>query len=151
MSGKVKVLISIVTFLAVSGAVMAGAFYKYGMGPEKHAEHIVNEIDETLSLEQHQLDYLTKLKNELLRMHRDLHDNKSNHMDKVMSLIKESTFDKTTALDLVDQKTRYINDSAPAIVAALGDFYDSLTTEQQDLLRQKIADHKKHHHFNGSH
>lgn len=142
-----KFIAGILIVFTVSTGVMAGAFYKHHATPEKHAQYVVEEISEQLILEQHQVDKLNKLKKELLRVHKGMHgDRESSHL-KVESLLSDAIFDQATALRMLGEKTQYLNDNAPGIIAVLGEFYDGLNSEQQALLRAKIQEHKEHHGF----
>ncbi|MDH5324921.1 MAG: Spy/CpxP family protein refolding chaperone [Gammaproteobacteria bacterium] len=141
-----KLILGLVAFVSLSGAVVAGVMHKHGQTPEQHANAVVEKLNDKLELNQQQQIQLNQLKDEILRVHYDLHGDKVAHMDKVMSLIKEPTFNQGTALDLVNQKTRYVNDNAPAVITALGNFYDSLNPKQQQSLREKIQEHKERHH-----
>jgi periplasmic protein CpxP/Spy len=51
------------------------------------------------------------------------------------ALFAGSTFDRTQAQALVTAKTAAIGSKAPDVIAALGDFYDSLSPAQQEKVR----------------
>ena len=51
------------------------------------------------------------------------------------SLIAGDKFDRAKAEALVQQKTEAVRAGSPEIIAALGDFYDSLNAEQQQKVR----------------
>ena len=53
----------------------------------------------------------------------------------VQALVKDASFDRWHAQDLVNAKLMAVRDKSPQVVAALGDFYDSLTPQQQDKVR----------------
>ena len=57
----------------------------------------------------------------------------------IASLIAGSSFDRTKAKTLVDTKTAAISSKSPEVIAALGDFYDSLKPEQQAKVREFLA------------
>jgi periplasmic protein CpxP/Spy len=54
-------------------------------------------------------------------------------------LIAGPTFDRTKAGTLVDEKTTAIRNASPQVIAAMGDFYDSLNAEQQAKVREFLA------------
>lgn len=56
----------------------------------------------------------------------------------VQALIAGATFDRTGAQALVDAKAAVVRSRSPALIAALGDFYDSLKPEQQQKLREYL-------------
>lgn len=51
------------------------------------------------------------------------------------SLIAGDRFDRTKAQSLVQQKTEAVRVASPEVIAALGDFYDSLNAAQQEKVR----------------
>ncbi|WP_310461927.1 Spy/CpxP family protein refolding chaperone [Sphaerotilus sp.] len=53
----------------------------------------------------------------------------------MQALIKGDKFDRAAAQALVDQKTSTMRASAPDVITAMGDFYDSLKPEQQAKVR----------------
>jgi Spy/CpxP family protein refolding chaperone len=59
--------------------------------------------------------------------------------DELRALVAGSTFDRDRARALVEGKTAALQTGSPALIAALGDFYDSLRPEQQARLRELMA------------
>lgn len=57
----------------------------------------------------------------------------------VQSLVAGATFDRAKAKSLVDAKTAAINTRSPELIAAFGDFYDSLRPEQQAKVREFMS------------
>lgn len=53
----------------------------------------------------------------------------------MQALIKGEKFDRAGAQALVDQKANAMRSSAPDVITAMGDFYDSLKPEQQAKVR----------------
>jgi protein CpxP len=53
----------------------------------------------------------------------------------MQALIKGDKFDRAGAQALVDQKANAMRSSAPEVITAMGDFYDSLKPEQQAKVR----------------
>lgn len=54
----------------------------------------------------------------------------------VLSLVSGDKFDRAKAQALVSEKTAAIAAGSPEVVAALGDFYDSLNPQQQAQVRE---------------
>ena len=52
------------------------------------------------------------------------------------ALLAGDKFDRTKAQAFVSQKTEAIQSKSPQVVAALGDFYDSLNPQQQAKVRE---------------
>ncbi len=57
----------------------------------------------------------------------------------IRSLVAGPTFDRAKAKAFVDGKAQAIEAGAPALIAAVGDFYDSLKPEQQQKVREFMA------------
>ncbi len=53
----------------------------------------------------------------------------------IQALISGEIFDRLAAQSLVDAKLRSVQSNAPAVVAAMADFYDSLRPAQQQQVR----------------
>jgi periplasmic protein CpxP/Spy len=53
----------------------------------------------------------------------------------VQSLVAGNTFDRAKAKALIDAKTSTVQSKSPELIAAFGDFYDSLKPEQQQKVR----------------
>ena len=54
------------------------------------------------------------------------------------ALVAGATFDRTAAQTLVDAKVRAVQAGSPEVIAAMGDFYDSLKPEQQAQVREMM-------------
>ena len=64
------------------------------------------------------------------------------------ALVAGAQFDRARAQALLDAKTGAVKDKAPAVIGALGDFYDSLKPEQQQQVRDFMA-RRGHHGWRG--
>lgn len=62
----------------------------------------------------------------------------------MQALVAGAQFDRARAQALVEAKTAALREKAPAVVAAFGDFYDSLRPEQQQKVREFIARGPRH-------
>ena len=54
----------------------------------------------------------------------------------VQALVSGEKFDRTKAQALIAGKTAAVNNKSPEVIAAMGDFYDSLKPEQQSRVRE---------------
>jgi len=54
------------------------------------------------------------------------------------ALIAGDKFDRARAQTLLEQKTQAVQGNGPKVIAALADFYDSLTPEQQKQVRDRL-------------
>jgi Spy/CpxP family protein refolding chaperone len=57
----------------------------------------------------------------------------------VQSLVAGSTFDRAKAKAFIEGKTQTIQTKSPELIAAVGDFYDSLKPEQQQKVRDFMS------------
>jgi Spy/CpxP family protein refolding chaperone len=60
----------------------------------------------------------------------------------LQSLIAGTTLDSGKAQAWLDQKTQAVQAGSPKVIAALGDFYDSLNAEQQAQVRQFMSERR---------
>jgi Spy/CpxP family protein refolding chaperone len=61
----------------------------------------------------------------------------------IQSLVAGNTFDRAKAKAFIDGKAQTIQSKSPELIAALGDFYDSLRPEQQQKVRDFMS--RGHH------
>jgi periplasmic protein CpxP/Spy len=54
----------------------------------------------------------------------------------VQSLIKDGTFDRWHAQDMVNARLNAVREKSPQVITAMGEFYDSLRPEQQARVRE---------------
>ena len=57
----------------------------------------------------------------------------------MQSLVAGAQFDRAKAQALVQQKTDALRSGSPEVIAALGDFYDSLNPAQQQKVREFMS------------
>ena len=67
-------------------------------------------------------------------------------MDTVQAMLSEPTLDQAKALEMVRQKTDMITTRAPAVVASIAGFLDSLDSDQKELLHEHMNSRMDHHH-----
>lgn len=63
----------------------------------------------------------------------------------LQALVAGPSFDRAGAEALLMAKTDALRAGAPAVIAAFGDFYDSLNPEQQARLRERLAQGRRGH------
>lgn len=142
--------------LAVSGTVIAGSVLAYahkrGHSFEHRAEWVVAMVSDELELNEPQIAKLNALKEELLKTGEKFHQQHENTHEELLAMLNDSQLDRVKALNIIENKTRLVNQYAPAVVNALGDFYDSLSEEQHAALREHIEEkmqhrgqHREHH------
>ncbi len=140
-------LIALLSFGLVGGAV---AYGKHKMHEhEGHIAHVVEHISDKLDLNDTQEQALDDLKNEIIAGKEKMHSTKQAIRKEIMVLVTADTFDQERALAFVNKRPAIIEESAPAIIAALGSFMDSLDAEQKakiaKFIERKAARHSHHH------
>jgi Spy/CpxP family protein refolding chaperone len=63
----------------------------------------------------------------------------TNPRNEIQSLVAGNTFDRAKAKAFIDGKTQTIQARSPELIAAFGDFYDSLRPEQQQKVRDFMS------------
>jgi Spy/CpxP family protein refolding chaperone len=137
------------TFFGLAGATIllggltaCGHRMHHGWGsdatPEQAAEwrgKMVERVASKLDLNAEQKTKLTVLGEKLHAQRQALRGQGDPRAD-VKSLIAGEKFDRAKAQALVQQKTEMVRTGSPEVITALGDFYDSLTPEQQQKVRE---------------
>ena len=136
-----------VAAIAAVLGLIAVAAYGYGFRHHEPHEYIMwrmERIAKELELNETQAAKLNAVKDAMLRTHGAMHAEREQKRQAVLALLEQPTFDRERALDLVRRSTGEINDRASEIIAAVGDFYDSLTPAQQQELREAVKERMEH-------
>jgi protein CpxP len=140
MKNRTRYIVAILGAVGIAVAV-AGCGHGYRHHePGDYAVRHIEKLGKELNLNEAQTAKLNAV-TETLRKGRDTmrakHDEKQKE---VLALLDQPKLDRQRALGLVQQTTRDINDHAPEMIAAMGDFYDSLTPTQQQKLREEVKE-----------
>jgi Spy/CpxP family protein refolding chaperone len=98
-------------------------------------ERVVDKAGRELSLDAAQKAKLVALADAIKAQRSALLPGTDNPRAEWQALVAGPQFDRSKAQALVDAKTGAVRDKAPAVVAAMADFFDSLQPEQQQKLR----------------
>lgn len=101
----------------------------------KMRARMVERVSSRLELDDAQKAKLGALADQL-RAQRQAIVGATDPRSEVQSLVAGPTFDRAKAKAFVDGKTQAIQAKSPELIAALGDFYDSLKPEQQQKVRE---------------
>jgi periplasmic protein CpxP/Spy len=112
--------------------------------PQQQAERIMEKVSEELDLTQEQQAKLEAVKDEFISAGKEMRKERKQAREEAMSLLEQPKLDRAKAQDLVNQRLDAIRAHSPQVINALGDFYDSLTPEQQKELRERIQDKMEH-------
>jgi periplasmic protein CpxP/Spy len=140
MKNRTRYIVAILGAVGIAVAV-AGCGHGYRHHePGDYAVRHIEKLGKELNLNEAQTAKLNAV-TETLRKGRETmrakHDEKQKE---VLALLDQPKLDRQRALGLVQQTTRDINDHAPEMIAAMGDFYDSLTPPQQQKLREEMKE-----------
>lgn len=124
--------------LAACGHRMHHGGWRADASPEQAAEwrgRMVERVAGKLELDSAQKAKLALL-GERLQAQRLAVRGTAEPRAELQSLIAGSQFDRARAQALVQQKTEAVRAGSPEVIAALGDFYDSLNPAQQQQVRE---------------
>jgi len=130
-----------------SGAVLlAGsiAACSHHRSPEQRAEWMMEKVGKELKLDEAQQAKFKALSDDMLAVRKQMRHEFGGDRDQVLGLLDQPKLDQAKILGMVKEHTQTINQQAPKIVAALGDFYDSLSPEQQAEVREFVKEHHEH-------
>jgi protein CpxP len=139
--------------LIAGAVVLAGALSAcnpHHFNKEDRAEHaawIVESIGRKLDLNDAQKAKLDIVKTRLLAAREEADTRRDADAKEIVALLSQPTFDRARAEALVQSHTRAIETKAAEVIAAFGDFYDSLTPAQQQKLRERVESRINGHCF----
>ena len=143
-----RTLLGVAVSTALLGTVAA---YSEGVGfhhgpptPEQMQQHeamMLSHIGKKLNLDAAQAAKLKTLADTFMAQHTPPAAGTDPHAA-AQALIAGNTFDRAGAQQLLNKHIAKIQADAPALITAIGDFYDSLNATQQ----QQVRDLAAHHH-----
>ncbi|MFN3494028.1 MAG: Spy/CpxP family protein refolding chaperone [Hydrogenophaga sp.] len=98
----------------------------------------IEKVSEKLELNEVQKQKLAVLADEMLAQRKALRGGMDNPRAEMKNLIAGEKFDRSRAQSLLDEKTAAVQMGGPRVIAAMADFYDSLTPAQQTQVREKM-------------
>lgn len=115
--------------------------WHHDASPEQMAQmqgKMVERIGSKLDLNAEQKQKLQALTDVLLAQRKAMAGVAGDPRSQVQALVAGERFDRSAAQSLLDEKTRAVQAGGPAVIAALGDFYDSLQPAQQQKVRDMM-------------
>ena len=97
---------------------------------------MVERVSGKLDLNAEQKQRLTVLAEKLHAQRLALMGDKPNPRADIQALVAGERFDRARAQTLVAEKTAALTSQSPEVIAAMGDFYDSLNPAQQQKVRE---------------
>ncbi len=137
-----------ITFV-VGGLTACGVSRYHGTGSMSEADATawrakqIERVADRLDLDAAQKAKLAALGEMMALQRKALRGNADNPRAEFQALIAGPKFDRTAAQNLVQQKTDAIRAGSPQVIAAMGDFYDSLRPEQQQKVRDFMQKQKR--------
>ncbi|MBQ0922203.1 Spy/CpxP family protein refolding chaperone [Hydrogenophaga aromaticivorans] len=98
----------------------------------------IERISSKLELNSEQKQKLGVLADEMIASRKAFRGEGGDPRADFKALVAGEKFDRAKAQSLLDQKTAAVQGSAPKVLTALADFYDSLNPEQQRQVREKL-------------
>jgi protein CpxP len=142
-----KLSILVVGALVVVGTITACSFRG---DPEHRTQWILEKVTTKLELNDAQQVQLKNVSDEIQAARQATEQQFGDDREQFLALLEQPTLDQDKILSLVRSRTETFNERAPDIVAALGEFYDGLTGEQQAEVREFIQEHQESGHHRGS-
>jgi len=103
---------------------------------------MVDRIGSRFDLDANQRTKLTALVEQVRMQRKALLGSTDPHVE-LQAFVAGNTFDRAKAKDFIDTKTSTLQTKSPELIAAFGDFYDSLKPDQQQKVRELLA-HRHH-------
>lgn len=97
----------------------------------------IDRISDRLDLNAEQKAKLGVLADQMIASRKAFRGNTDPRTD-LQALVAGDKFDRSRAQQLLDQKLQAAQGNGPQMLAAFGDFYDSLNPEQQKQVREKL-------------
>lgn len=150
LSMKLSTRIITAALLLAGSSSIVYAFSKHGdwgMTPAEKVEFVSERVSRKLDLTEAQQLKFVALAESVVAAMNDVRPARQQQMTEVSELLNQPVFDQARALQMVQQKTQLVNDRAPALIASLGEFVDSLNPEQKQQLGEFLQHRHQRHRF----
>ena len=146
MKVSTRIITAILLIAGSSGAVYAFSKHgDWGMTPAEKIEFVSERVTRKLDLDETQSANFARLAKTVVNVMQQVKPTREQRNDEVMQLLQEPGFDQGRALQLVQKRTRLIDEKAPEVIAELAIFLDSLTPPQRQQL-QEFVEHRHGRH-----
>lgn len=127
------------------GGIAGCSHHRHGYGADMSAEDqaqfrgkMVERAAIKLDLNADQKQRLGVLADKLQEQRAALVGNTKDPRAEIQALVAGEKFDRARAQTLVTEKTAALNGKSPEVIAAMADFFDSLTPAQQTKVREAM-------------
>ncbi len=149
MKLSTRIITAALLIAGSSGAVYAFSKHNdWGMSREEKVEFVTERVTRKLDLDSQQQQNFAELAATFVQIMQDAKITKAQNLTEIEALLEEPSFNQARALELIQQKTRMINEKAPLVITSLAVFLDSLSVEQKQKM-QKFMQHRHQHHRHG--
>ncbi len=152
MKLSTKIIIAVLAVAGSSSAVYA--FSRHGGGwhmtPDEKVEFVTERVTKKLELDSQQQQNFSALAESVAQIMIDARATREQNLDEISALLQEPSLNQARLLELVQEKTRMINEKAPLVVSSLAVFLDSLDAGQKQELKEML-EHKRRHHRHDYH
>lgn len=148
MKRSTKIITATVLTLGVVGGAAAIGKHRFG-SPEARIDYMMGYVSEELRLDSGQEQALEVLKDEVLNARTLMKDQMTPMRDEISTLLNADSFNQAAALEMITEQTATINELAPGLVMAFGNFLDGLDAEQKAEVVEfieKRAEHRRGRH-----
>lgn len=136
---KSRVVVLLVSAVFFTALIAAAGYHTSPKYAKYHVEFVVKVISEELKLNEGQVKSLKKVAAELLSIKKEMHENRAKSHKEIIDLLAQSKLNREKLAGMANAKINLIQSRIPRLTQVLGEFYDGLSTEQRDKLR----DHAK--------
>lgn len=133
-----KALLFLVSVVIVGGALTACGYTHHT--PEQRAERLVEKLTDKLELNTLQQQKLSAVKDVFLSLGTHLHSERAQWRAQALTIVATESLDQTALNQLISERIAAVEQATPQVVAALGEFYDSLMPNQQATIRTHIQE-----------
>jgi Spy/CpxP family protein refolding chaperone len=123
----------------ISTLAVAGPGFR-DRGPGMFGDWMIERMTDNLELNEAQVANLNNVKDTIMEARKKLRENRKDKGDQILSLLEQPTLDQDKAMAMLTEKGDAMKAEAPKVIAAIAGFYDSLTPEQQQTLRETIKE-----------
>ena len=124
-------------------ACSSGHGWRHGQMDEQNITEMrgkmLERVGSKLALDTAQKQKLEKLADTLQVQRKAFMGDAARPREALKALVASDKFDRAAAQTLVDAKVRAVQAGSPEVIAAMGDFYDSLKPEQQSQVREMMT------------
>jgi Spy/CpxP family protein refolding chaperone len=146
MKLSTRIITAVLIVVGSSGVVYAFSKHgDWGMSSAEKVEFVSERVSKKLGLDDLQRQNFDQLAQTVVEIMQEVKPSREQHINEISELLQEPGFDQARALQLVQQKTRLIDEKAPQVIASLGIFLDSLSAEQRQQLQEFMKQRHGHH------